>query len=117
MPTPQMQHPSSGSVDIPSFDAYYIHTSEFPSDLDISALRDHPTKGEVLEHLQQIISGTIIPSSWTIVPCKMGSPPHGSLRATEWALLYKVYIPFLILNQQMSLDEHHSPNMQRKMGK
>ncbi|MBW0558268.1 hypothetical protein O181_097983 [Austropuccinia psidii MF-1] len=34
----------------------------------------------------------------------------------KWALLYKVYIPFLMLSQQMSLDEHHSPNTQRKMG-
>ncbi|MBW0535168.1 hypothetical protein O181_074883 [Austropuccinia psidii MF-1] len=46
----------------------------------------------------------------------MGSPSHGSLNATEWALLYKVYIPFLILSQQMSLDEHKSANTQRKMG-
>ncbi|MBW0542543.1 hypothetical protein O181_082258 [Austropuccinia psidii MF-1] len=34
----------------------------------------------------------------------------------KWALLYKVYIPFLMLSQQMSLDEHHSPNTHRKMG-
>ncbi|MBW0561790.1 hypothetical protein O181_101505 [Austropuccinia psidii MF-1] len=46
----------------------------------------------------------------------MGSPSHGSLKAAEWALLYKVYIPFLILSQQMSLDEHNSPNTQTKMG-
>ncbi|MBW0541910.1 hypothetical protein O181_081625 [Austropuccinia psidii MF-1] len=46
----------------------------------------------------------------------MGSPSHGSLTAIEWALLYKVYIPFLILSQQMSLDEHNSPNNQIKMG-
>ncbi|MBW0561872.1 hypothetical protein O181_101587 [Austropuccinia psidii MF-1] len=46
----------------------------------------------------------------------MGSPSHCSLEAYEWALLYKVYIPFLILSQQMSLDEHNSPNTQRKMG-
>ncbi|MBW0496635.1 hypothetical protein O181_036350 [Austropuccinia psidii MF-1] len=44
----------------------------------------------------------------------MGSPSHGSLNATEWALLYKVYIPFLMLSQQMSLDEHSSLNTQRK---
>ncbi|MBW0545784.1 hypothetical protein O181_085499 [Austropuccinia psidii MF-1] len=99
-----MQNPSSGSVEIPSFDVYYIHTSAFPSDLDISALSDHQIKGEVLEHLQQIISDTIIPSSWTRVSCEMGSPSHGSLKAAEWALLYKVYIPFLILSQQISIN-------------
>ncbi|MBW0489020.1 hypothetical protein O181_028735 [Austropuccinia psidii MF-1] len=46
----------------------------------------------------------------------MGSPSHGSLKAAEWALLYKVYIPFLMLSQQISSDEHNSPNTQRKMG-
>ncbi|MBW0538671.1 hypothetical protein O181_078386 [Austropuccinia psidii MF-1] len=112
MPTPHMQHPSSGSVEIPSFDVDYI-----PSELDISALSDHQIKGEALEHLQQIISDTIIPSSWTRVPHKMGSPSHGSVKAAEWVLLYKVYIPFLMLSQQMSLDEHNSSNTQRKMGK
>ncbi|MBW0492039.1 hypothetical protein O181_031754 [Austropuccinia psidii MF-1] len=116
MPNPHMQHPSSGSVEIPSFDADYIPTSKIPFELDISALSDHQIKGEALEHLQQIISDTIISSSWTRVPFKMGSPSHGSLKAAEWALLYKVYIPFLILSQQMSLDEHKSANTQRKMG-
>ncbi|MBW0577966.1 hypothetical protein O181_117681 [Austropuccinia psidii MF-1] len=46
----------------------------------------------------------------------MGSPCHGSLKASEWALLYKVYIPFLMLSKQMSLDEHKSGKTQRKMG-
>ncbi|MBW0550017.1 hypothetical protein O181_089732 [Austropuccinia psidii MF-1] len=45
-----------------------------------------------------------------------GSPSHSSLKAAEWALLYKVYIPFLMFSQQMSLDEHKSANTQRKMG-
>ncbi|MBW0572071.1 hypothetical protein O181_111786 [Austropuccinia psidii MF-1] len=45
----------------------------------------------------------------------MGSPSHGSFKATEWVLLYKVYIPFLMLSKQMSLDEHNSPNPQREM--
>ncbi|MBW0474120.1 hypothetical protein O181_013835 [Austropuccinia psidii MF-1] len=111
MRNPHRQHPSSGSSEIPSFDADYI-----PSELDISSLSDHQIKGEALEHLQQIISDTITPSSWTRLPHKMGSPSHGSLKAAEWVLLYKVYIPFLILSKQMSLDEHHSPNTQRKMG-
>ncbi|MBW0501587.1 hypothetical protein O181_041302 [Austropuccinia psidii MF-1] len=99
MPTPHMQHPSIGSAEIPSFDADYI-----PSELDISALSDHQIKGEDLDHLQQIISDTIIPSSWTRVPHKMGSPSHVSLKAAEWALLYKLNIPFLMLSKQMSLD-------------
>ncbi|MBW0484665.1 hypothetical protein O181_024380 [Austropuccinia psidii MF-1] len=111
MPTPHTQHPYSGSVEILSFDADYI-----PSELDITALSAHQIKGEVLEDLRQVISDTIIPSSWTIVPCKMGSPSHGSLKATEWALLYKVYIPFSMLSQQMLLDEHQSANIQRNMG-
>ncbi|MBW0522035.1 hypothetical protein O181_061750 [Austropuccinia psidii MF-1] len=45
----------------------------------------------------------------------MGSPSHVSLKAAECVLLYKVYIPFLILSQQMSLDEHNSPKTKRKM--
>ncbi|MBW0474423.1 hypothetical protein O181_014138 [Austropuccinia psidii MF-1] len=68
MPTPHRQHPSSGSAEIPSFDADYILTSKIPSEFDISALSDHQIKGEALEHLQHIISDTIIPSSLTRVP-------------------------------------------------
>ncbi|MBW0461963.1 hypothetical protein O181_001678 [Austropuccinia psidii MF-1] len=60
------------------------------SELDLSALTDHQVKGEALENLRQIIFDTMIPSSWTSVPGKMGSPSHGSLKAAEWALLYKV---------------------------
>ncbi|MBW0524364.1 hypothetical protein O181_064079 [Austropuccinia psidii MF-1] len=81
MPTPHTQHPSSGSAEIPSFDADYIPTSEIPYELDISTLSDHQIKGEDLVHLRQIISDTIIPSSWTRVLHKMGSPSHGSLKA------------------------------------
>ncbi|MBW0536169.1 hypothetical protein O181_075884 [Austropuccinia psidii MF-1] len=113
---PPNAHPSSGSEEIPTFDAAYILTSEIPSELDISALSDHQIKGEALENLQQIISGDIIPFSWTRVPRKMGSPSHGSLKAAEWALLCKVYIPFLMLSQKMLLDEHKSANTQRNMG-
>ncbi|MBW0511193.1 hypothetical protein O181_050908 [Austropuccinia psidii MF-1] len=58
MPIPHMQNPSSGSEEIPSFDADYI-----PAGLDISALSDHQIKGEALEHLRQIISDPITPSS------------------------------------------------------
>ncbi|MBW0589938.1 hypothetical protein O181_129653 [Austropuccinia psidii MF-1] len=46
----------------------------------------------------------------------MGSPSHGSLKASERALIYQVYIPFLMLSQQMLLDEHKSTNTQRNMG-
>ncbi|MBW0509663.1 hypothetical protein O181_049378 [Austropuccinia psidii MF-1] len=111
MPTPHTQNPSSGSADIPSFDLDYI-----PSELDISGLSDHQIKSEALKHLQQIICDTIIPSLWTRVPRKMGYPSNGSLKAAEWALLYKVYIPFLMLSQHILLNEHDSPNTQRKMG-
>ncbi|MBW0552796.1 hypothetical protein O181_092511 [Austropuccinia psidii MF-1] len=83
MPTPHMQHPSSGSAEIPSFYGDYIPTFELPSELYITALSDHQIKGEALEHIQQIISEIIIPSSWTRVPCNMGSPSHGSLSAAE----------------------------------
>ncbi|MBW0580836.1 hypothetical protein O181_120551 [Austropuccinia psidii MF-1] len=46
----------------------------------------------------------------------MGSPSHGSLKAAEWALLYKFYIPFLMLIQNILLDEHNSHHTQRTMG-
>ncbi|MBW0537398.1 hypothetical protein O181_077113 [Austropuccinia psidii MF-1] len=82
MPTPHMQHPSSGFVGILSFDADSIPTSKIPSKLDISALSDHQIKGEALENLSQIISDTIIPSSWKRVPHKMSSPSLGSLKDT-----------------------------------
>ncbi|MBW0485824.1 hypothetical protein O181_025539 [Austropuccinia psidii MF-1] len=111
VPIPHMQHPSSGSAEILAFDADYI-----PSELDISALSDNQIKGEALENLQKIISETVIPPSLKIAPLKMGSPSHDSLSSSEWVLLHKVYIPLLMLSQQMSLDEHNSPNTQRKMG-
>ncbi|MBW0536004.1 hypothetical protein O181_075719 [Austropuccinia psidii MF-1] len=86
-PTPHTQNPSSVSPQIPSYDADYIFTSKFPAELNISALSDHHIKGEALGNLQKIISDTIIPSSWTRIHRKMGSPSHGSLKSTEWALL------------------------------
>ncbi|MBW0491132.1 hypothetical protein O181_030847 [Austropuccinia psidii MF-1] len=46
IPTPHTQHPSSGSLEIPSFDADYI-----PSGFNIGALSDHQIKGEALENL------------------------------------------------------------------
>ncbi|MBW0487446.1 hypothetical protein O181_027161 [Austropuccinia psidii MF-1] len=87
MPTPHMQHPCSGSVEIPPFDADYIPTSKIPPEFDIIALSDHQIKGDALKNLQKIISDTIIPSSWARVPHKMGYPSHGSLKAAEWVLL------------------------------
>ncbi|MBW0584593.1 hypothetical protein O181_124308 [Austropuccinia psidii MF-1] len=83
MHTPHTQHPSSGSAEIPSLHAHYIPTSEIPSEFDISSLSDHQIKGEALEHLRQIIPDTIVPLSWTRVPCKMGSPSHVSLKDAE----------------------------------
>ncbi|MBW0474660.1 hypothetical protein O181_014375 [Austropuccinia psidii MF-1] len=113
IPTPHTQNLSSGSVEILSFDLDYIPTSKCPSELDISALSDHHIKGEALEHLQKIISDTTIPSLWRRVPFKMGSNFHGSLKATEFTLLYKVHI-FLMLSQHISLDEHKSPIFKEK---
>ncbi|MBW0489380.1 hypothetical protein O181_029095 [Austropuccinia psidii MF-1] len=78
MPTPHTQHPYSGSAEIHSFDADFI-----PSELDISALSDNQIKGEGLEHLQQIISDPIIPSSWTRVRRKMDSPSHDEHKSTN----------------------------------
>ncbi|MBW0527409.1 hypothetical protein O181_067124 [Austropuccinia psidii MF-1] len=74
MPTPHMQYPSSGSAEIPPFDADYITTSKFPSVVNISALSDHQNKGEALEHLGQIISDIIINSTWTRMPTKRIPP-------------------------------------------
>ncbi|MBW0471505.1 hypothetical protein O181_011220 [Austropuccinia psidii MF-1] len=68
MPTSHTQHQSSGSADVPSFDTEYLPASGFPSGLYISALSDHQLKGEALDHLRQIISDTMIPSTWTRVP-------------------------------------------------
>ncbi|MBW0475998.1 hypothetical protein O181_015713 [Austropuccinia psidii MF-1] len=86
MPTPHTQHTSSGSAEIPSFVGDHIPTSKIHSELDITALSDHQIKGEAPEHLQQIISDIMIPSSWTRVPHRMGSPSHGSLKADELSL-------------------------------
>ncbi|MBW0508498.1 hypothetical protein O181_048213 [Austropuccinia psidii MF-1] len=116
MPTLHMKHPSNGSVDIPSFDVDCIPTSKITSEFGISSLSDHQIKDEALEYLQKIISYTIIPSSWTRLPHKMGSPSHASSKAAEWTFLCKVYIPFSMLSQQMSLDEQNFPNTERKMG-
>ncbi|MBW0463971.1 hypothetical protein O181_003686 [Austropuccinia psidii MF-1] len=56
IPTPHTQHPTSGTAEIPSFDAVYIPTSKFFSELDISTRSDYQIKVEALEHHQQIIS-------------------------------------------------------------
>ncbi|MBW0520392.1 hypothetical protein O181_060107 [Austropuccinia psidii MF-1] len=87
IPTPHTQYASSGSSDIISFDAYHIPTSKIPSELNIGALSNNQITHEALENLQKILSDTIIPTSWTRVPHKMGSPSHGSLKATGTALL------------------------------
>ncbi|MBW0495563.1 hypothetical protein O181_035278 [Austropuccinia psidii MF-1] len=87
IPTPHTQHASSGYAEIISFDADYIPTSKIPSELNIGALSNHHITHEALENLQEILSDTIIPASWTRVPHKMGSPSHGSLKATGTALL------------------------------
>jgi hypothetical protein len=58
---------------------------------------------ELLGELQDLINETIIPSDWTRVPKNIGEASHGSLKAAEWLLLYKLYIPMLmIINQSGS---------------
>ena len=58
---------------------------------------------EILGELRQLINETTIPSDWTRVPKNIGESSHESLRAEEWLLLYKLYIPMLmILNQNES---------------
>ncbi|MBW0511292.1 hypothetical protein O181_051007 [Austropuccinia psidii MF-1] len=48
--TPHIKHPSSDSVEIPSFNTDYIPTSEISCGLDIMALSDHHIKGEALDN-------------------------------------------------------------------
>ena len=48
---------------------------------------------ELLGELQKLINDTKIPSDWTRVPKNIGESIHGSLKAAEWLLLYKFYIP------------------------
>ncbi|MBW0486845.1 hypothetical protein O181_026560 [Austropuccinia psidii MF-1] len=51
IPTPHMQHPSSGSAEIPTFDADYIPSSKFCSELDYNALSDYQIKGDALDNI------------------------------------------------------------------
>ncbi|MBW0530842.1 hypothetical protein O181_070557 [Austropuccinia psidii MF-1] len=73
-PTPHTQHPTSGSAEIPSFDAVYIPTFKLFSELGISALSDYQIKGDALEHHQKIISDTIISHHGQEYPAKWVPP-------------------------------------------
>jgi hypothetical protein len=52
---------------------------------------------ELLQELRELIKETTIPSDWTRVPKNIGESSHGSLKAAEWLLLYKLYIPMLMI--------------------
>ncbi|MBW0490353.1 hypothetical protein O181_030068 [Austropuccinia psidii MF-1] len=56
---------------------------------------------ENIKELRQIVEQTTIPYFWTRVPKNLGSAKHGSLKAVEWELLYKVYLPLFFLVSQL----------------
>ncbi|MBW0488869.1 hypothetical protein O181_028584 [Austropuccinia psidii MF-1] len=56
---------------------------------------------ENIKELGQIVEQTTIPSFWTRVPKNVGSAKHGNLKAAEWELLYKVYLPLFFLVSQL----------------
>jgi hypothetical protein len=85
------------------------HGSEPSSESTIHETIDFKFDHELLACLQEIIQKTDIPSQWTRVPKNIGYAAHGSLKASEWSLLYKVYIPiFFLLNEhtESPLDKH-----------
>ncbi|MBW0521762.1 hypothetical protein O181_061477 [Austropuccinia psidii MF-1] len=102
---PEISEREDPLENLSSFDPDYVPTSEF----DVNTLCNHQIRGENLEFLQRIIQNTIIPTSWTHVPRKMGNRSHGSLKASDWASLYKSYITFLFLSKQMSTSSQQHP--------
>lgn len=54
----------------------------------------------LLGQLQDIIKMIDIPSDWTRVPKNLGAASHGSLKAAEWLLLYKLYIPIFMISKE-----------------
>ncbi|MBW0513301.1 hypothetical protein O181_053016 [Austropuccinia psidii MF-1] len=56
---------------------------------------------ENIKYLCQILEQTTIPSFWTRVPKSVGSAKHGSLKAAERELLYKVYLHLFLLVSQL----------------
>ncbi|MBW0546860.1 hypothetical protein O181_086575, partial [Austropuccinia psidii MF-1] len=60
---------------------------------------------ENIKDLHQIVEQTTIPSFWTRFPKNLGSAKHGSLKAAEWELLYKVYLPLFFLVSQLDGKE------------
>jgi hypothetical protein len=52
---------------------------------------------ELLQSLWELIDNTLIPSEWKRVPKNIGQKSHGSLKAAEWLILYKLYIPMLMI--------------------
>ncbi|OAV85926.1 hypothetical protein PTTG_30189, partial [Puccinia triticina 1-1 BBBD Race 1] len=52
---------------------------------------------EELDFVQHTIMHTILPSWIDRVPRNLGAESHGSLKAAEWLILYKVYYPMALI--------------------
>ncbi|KAA1084550.1 hypothetical protein PGT21_050274 [Puccinia graminis f. sp. tritici] len=59
---------------------------------------------QLLNDLRELIKQTSIPSDWTRVPKNIGEKSHGSLKAAEWLILYKLYIPMLMIIKEKESD-------------
>ncbi|MBW0507614.1 hypothetical protein O181_047329 [Austropuccinia psidii MF-1] len=60
---------------------------------------------ENIKELHQIVEQMTILSFWTRVLKNFSSAQHESLKAAEWELLYKVYLPLLFLVSQLDEKE------------
>ena len=50
-----------------------------------------------LEVVRRTVIHTIVPAWIDCVPRNLGSASHGSLKAAEWLILYKVYYPIALI--------------------
>ena len=80
------------------------------SDLAPDEVSTHQLHTHHLHLLQDIINKVQIPSTWTRVPKNIGEAAHGNLKAAEWSLLYKVYIPLLFIHKDYTSSPIH-PHM------
>nr|CAK26784.1 TPA: transposase domain-containing protein [Phakopsora pachyrhizi] len=81
-------------------DPDYIPLSDSESNdskINLDQIHEFQIGGPRLELLREIISQTSIPSISTRLPKKIGAASHGSLKAAEWSMLYKVYIPIFFM--------------------
>ncbi|MBW0488232.1 hypothetical protein O181_027947 [Austropuccinia psidii MF-1] len=74
---------------------------------------DHQITGETLKAPRNINKYTSIPSLRTHLQRKMGAPSHGSLKASEWFLVFKEYITFLFLSEEISSAHQPYPTSSR----